>query len=68
MDDVISTKETAKILGVSEKTIIKYCNDGLLSFYRIGRGRYNIRKDSVISLINVSKQEATFKNPNNEKE
>lgn len=68
MDDVISTKEAGKMLGVSEKTITKYCSDGLLSFYRIGRGRYNIRKDSVISLINGSKKEATFKNSNNEKE
>lgn len=64
MNDTMTTKEVAELLGVTEKTVIRYCENGLLTFYRIGRGRYNIDRQSVTNMIEHSKQESNFSNPN----
>ena len=65
MSETLTSSEVAKILGVTEKTVQRYCNDGLLSFYRLGgRGRYNIYKESVQALIERSTQHAGIQNPN----
>lgn len=65
MTEILTSSEVAEMLGVTEKTVQRYCNDGLLSFYRIGgRGRYNIYKDSVDKLIERSTKQAGIQNPN----
>ena len=65
MSETMNSKEVAEYLGVSEKTVNNYCKQGLLTFYRLGgRGRYNIYRNSVEKLVESSKKEATFNNPN----
>ena len=68
--NLLSTKETAEMLGVSPSTVRRWSDDGTLPCYRIGTSGYRkFDKDVVASLIeqfygtvqNVSETNETYK-------
>lgn len=46
--NLLTTKETAELLGVSVSTIRRWCNNGILPCYRVGQSRYRKFERSVI--------------------
>lgn len=64
LNDTYTVQEVSDLLGVSGRTVTRYCNDGLLTYYRIGNGRYYIDKESVKLMLSSIKKESTFSNPN----
>ncbi len=46
---MISVREAAEVLGVSQKTVYRWINDGRLSSHRLG-GQYFLEKSEVTNL------------------
>ena len=50
-NDLLNTKETAELLGVSVSTIRRWCDSGVLKCFRVGQSKYRKFERSVVEKL-----------------
>ena len=47
MERTLTTSQAAEVLGISKKTLLKYCRSGQISFMRYPGGDYRFRETTL---------------------
>ena len=50
MDDILTVQEVATYLKVSRSTVWRWCNEGKLSAFKVGRG-WRVRRREVEKMV-----------------
>jgi excisionase family DNA binding protein len=52
MDELLTLKEAAELLKVTERTVRLYCSEDRIPFVKISSRAYRIRKETIEAVIN----------------
>ena len=55
---VVTTREAAEYLGVSERTVRRYLSMGLLAYGRLPGGHYRVSEESLLKVLGGTRRDA----------